>query len=138
MKYLKTFEDIEYDTELNRFSVFLKTFIDIKTGIELSTSSNNIKYRFWYVSTRRKCVFDLEKIDYYHDDLDMYFSLWLDLGIKTKDYIPERLLEIILFISDTVKKYSVGGNIKMSKIDEIMNYLKDNYDTYITANKYNI
>ena len=48
MKYLKKFESTAYNIELNRFSIFLITFISINTVYELNYRESNIETSFWY------------------------------------------------------------------------------------------
>lgn len=142
MKYIKNFESIEYDTKFNDFSIFIKDFILKKLNVDILLHFSSTINSFWYMETPkyRKHLFELGKIDFYNDDDDMYFDLTLDSRIlKNDDYLPNIMLNMILFIDDILKKYSYSqGMIKFSDMQKIMMNIESEYNIFVSVKKYNL
>lgn len=145
MKYLKTYENIQYDKTLTELSNHLLEFLIKITDLKIIFNTNtNINYTFWYNSEpySRKAIFSLYKIDYYHGDKDMFFEFKFDSSILKNDqinYVPNDLFNVIMFIYNVMKKYESQKMIKFSDIENIINNINDtNYQIYIDQNKFNL
>ena len=142
MKYIKLFESHEYEDNIDDLSTFIIKFISKKIKIKLGIYKGQTKYSIYYNQSAiyRKYIIDINKIDYFHGDSNMFFEFKLSSGIIDKSiYIPEELLDIVLFISEIMEKYSDFQQlIKLSDIKNIISDLTENYDSYIMSKKYNL
>lgn len=139
MRYIKSYEN--YTDTLDMLVEHLVNFLKNteEPGIFLYTNSA-IEYSIWYhFNIVRKCLFRVNKIDYYYGDLDRYFEFNLDKGMKDVSYSSNIIYNYVQFINSIMNKYKTQGMIKMSSAENIINDINnENYEQFITANKYNL
>ena len=160
MKYIKQFERDKSGSHQQEVHYFVEHIIkffqtDLSQG-SVYYHEDYTKFTFWYsgfakskddvyYNKVRHHLFNLNKIDYYHGDLDIWFEYIVDLNIKdwqlgktlAKPNIPDDLLERVLFFYNVMK--NTPKMIGYSQIPEFMEKItEEEFDFYQSTNKYNL
>ncbi len=125
----RLFEGKSYFKNGRDISNFLKNFLHQNTELDIIVKYELDGILFYYKESERyyKHIFNLSK---YNSNM---FNV--DLSVRTKkDYIPNKLADIVLFIDQIMEKYK-----NIEHIENIMNEINiDNFELYLKLKKYNL